>query len=203
MSAPGSSVGRPAVFLDRDGTLTVESDWVRRPEELVLLPGAAQAVAELARAGFLVVVVTNQSAVARGMIDERELAAIHARFEELLAAGGARVDGIYFCPHHPTEGVGVYRRECACRKPKAGLLVRAAEELGIEFARSWVVGDARRDLEAGARVGVRGVMVATGKGEREFEALVAEGGSVPFVPGVLEAARWIVAASSVGSAGGG
>ncbi|MBK7876633.1 MAG: D-glycero-beta-D-manno-heptose 1,7-bisphosphate 7-phosphatase [Planctomycetes bacterium] len=187
---------RPAVFLDRDGTLTVESDWVTSGADLVLVPGAAEAIALLERAGFAVVVVTNQSAVARGMIDERELGAIHARFEELLAERGARLDGIYSCPHHPTEGVGAWRRECECRKPKPGLVLQAARELGLDLARSWIVGDALRDLEAGWSAGTRAVLVATGKGAREHATALAKGRAPDaFVPDVLAAARWIVAAT--------
>lgn len=184
---------RPAVFLDRDGTLTVESEWVRSGQDLVLVPGAAEAVALLALAGFAVVLVTNQSAVARGIVTEAELAGIHAHFAALLAARGARLDGVYHCPHHPTEGVGAWKTDCACRKPKPGLLLEAARELGLDLARSWIVGDALRDLEAGWSAGTRAVLVATGKGAREHAAALAQGRAPDaFVPDVLAAARWIV-----------
>jgi len=162
-------VARGAVFLDRDGTLVEEMDFLTRPEQLALIPGAARAVRRLNARGLAVVVVTNQSAVARGMIDERELSAIHARLESMLAAQDARLDGIYVCPHHPSEGRGAYRVACDCRKPAPGLLLRAARELGLDLAASWIVGDSRRDLEAGAAAGVRGVLVGSGKGAREHE----------------------------------
>jgi D-glycero-D-manno-heptose 1,7-bisphosphate phosphatase len=179
-----------AVFLDRDGTLTAESDWVREARDLVLLPGAARAVRRLNEAGWRAVLVTNQSAVARGMISETELAAIHAHLETELAREGARLDAIYACPHHPTEGRGEYRLECECRKPAPGMIARAARELGLDLARSWIVGDAARDLEAGARLGVRGVLVATGKGSAERARATFE----HFAPDVEGAVEWILAA---------
>ncbi|MBI5363506.1 MAG: HAD family hydrolase [Planctomycetes bacterium] len=183
----------PAVFLDRDGTLTVESEWVRSGQDLVLVPGAAEAILHLARAGFAVVLVTNQSAVARGIVTEAELAGIHAHFAALLAERGARLDAVYHCPHHPTEGVGAWKIECACRKPAPGMLLDAARDLGLDLARSWIVGDALRDLEAGWSAGARAVLVATGKGTREHAAALAKGRAPDaFVPDVLAAARWIV-----------
>jgi D-glycero-D-manno-heptose 1,7-bisphosphate phosphatase len=129
----------------------------------------------LNRAGWPVVVVTNQSAVGRGMLSEAELAAIHATLAELLAARGARLDAIYSCPHHPTEARGAFLCNCECRKPKPGLLLQAARELGLDLGRSWIVGDSERDLAAGAAVGARGVLVATGKGALERERLAREG----------------------------
>jgi len=129
---------RPAVILDRDGTLTAEADWVTTKSDLVLLPSAPAAVALLSRAGFAVVVATNQSAVARGLVTETELAEIHAHMVRELEREGGSIDGVYFCPHHPTEGRAPYRRECECRKPKPGMIVAAARDLGLDLARSWV-----------------------------------------------------------------
>ena len=183
---------RPAVFLDRDGTLTAEADWVTKSQELAILPFAAEAISVLARAGFAVVLATNQSAVARGLISEGELAEIHAHLERELARGGARLDGIYWCPHHPTEGAAPYRRECECRKPKPGMLLAAARDLGLDLGRSFVVGDAGRDLAAGSAVGACGILVATGKGAAERERLERAGKEPErFVPDVLAAAREI------------
>lgn len=188
-----ASARRPAVFLDRDGTLTSEGEWVTESAELELLPFAAEAIAKLSRAGFAVVLATNQSAVARGLIREEELAEIHAHLERELARGGARLDGVYSCPHHPTEGSAPYRRDCECRKPKPGMLLAAARDLGLDLARSWVVGDAERDLAAGAAVGAKGVLVATGKGEAEHQRLQREGRPPElFVRDVLAAADAIV-----------
>lgn len=166
---------RPAVFFDRDGTLTVEGDWVRSAAELVLLEGAADAIARLRQAGYAVVLITNQSAVARGLISEAELTAIHADLAARLAESGAHLDGIYACPHHPTEGHPPYRRECDCRKPKSGLIECAARELDLDLGKSWIVGDAERDLRAGAHLGLRGILVATGKGAAEHRRLSAAG----------------------------
>lgn len=187
-----SKVLRPAVFLDRDGTLTAEADWVRSKSDLVLLESAAPAVELLHRAGFAVVVATNQSAVARGFVTEAELAEIHAHMVRELERGGGRIAGVYVCPHHPTEGAPPYRRDCECRKPKPGLLLAAARDLGLDLPRSFVVGDAGRDLDAGTAAGVAGVLVATGKGEAEFERLVVEKRAPErFEPDVLAAARAI------------
>jgi D-glycero-D-manno-heptose 1,7-bisphosphate phosphatase len=157
---------RPAVFLDRDGTVNVDVEYLSDPDELVLLPGAGAAIAALNRAGYDVVVITNQSGIARGMLDEERLTAIHARLVELLAREGAHVDAIRYCPHHPTEGRPPYRADCDCRKPLPGMIVSAARELSSDLSRSWVVGDSMRDLQAGAALGVPGILVATGKDER-------------------------------------
>ncbi|MFM7283323.1 MAG: D-glycero-alpha-D-manno-heptose-1,7-bisphosphate 7-phosphatase [Planctomycetia bacterium] len=162
---------KAAVFLDRDGTLSEEIDWVRRPEDLHLIPGAAKAVKRLSEAGYFVALVTNQSAVARGLISIEQLEAIHAHLQQLLAFEGARLDAIAYCPHHPTEGMSRWKLECECRKPKDGLLRELIARHGLDPAQSFVIGDARRDLEAGASLGIPGILVRTGKGRRE-EALL-------------------------------
>lgn len=185
---------RPAVFVDRDGTLTREGEWIRNPEALELVPGAGEAVRALHQGGFLVVLYSNQSAVARGMIDERELARIHAGLQALLAQDGDRLDALYSCPHHPTEGVGRYRRVCECRKPKPGLILRARAELGLDLARSWCIGDMERDLAAGAAAGVRGILVATGKGATERARMLTEGRAPDvYVADITAAARHVLA----------
>lgn len=189
---------RPAVFLDRDGTLTVETDWIVRPEFVTLLPGAARALARLEGAGFTSVLVTNQSAVARGMIDEPMLAHIHARLRELLAAEGGRLDAIYYCPHHPRDGVGRWKAECECRKPKPGLLTRAAHELGLDLAQSWMIGDAERDILAAEALGVRAILVATGKGASEFHKLAQHDRPMPrYVPDMSAAAELVLSTSTL------
>ena len=158
--------GRPAAFLDRDGTLNREVDYLCRPEDLQLLPGAAEAVVRLREAGFAVVVVTNQSAVARGFITEADLEEIHGEMRRQLNRAGAEVDGIYYCPHHPDQGNAPYRTVCDCRKPKPGLLLRAASELDLDLGRSTMVGDKIADLQAGWNAGCRAVLVLTGYGEK-------------------------------------
>jgi histidinol-phosphate phosphatase family protein len=174
---------RPAVFLDRDGTLVEDVDYLTRPEDLRLIPGAAEAVAALNRAGFAVVLVTNQSAVARGWLAEETLEEIHRLLREELARQGAQLDGVYVCPHHPTEG---------CRKPAPGLLVRAARELDLELARSIAIGDAARDLDAARAIGLPGVLVLTGQGTRQLDLLAREGRAPAHVARDLAAAARIL-----------
>jgi D-glycero-D-manno-heptose 1,7-bisphosphate phosphatase len=128
-------------------------------------------VRALNEAGVPALVVTNQSAVARGWIDEPRLAAIHARMAQLLAAAGARVDAIRHCPHHPTEGVGVLRTACACRKPAPGMILDLAREHGVDLGRSWTIGDARRDVEAARAAGTHSALVRTGKGAAELGSI--------------------------------
>ena len=155
---------RPAVFLDRDGTLIEEVNYLAHPDQVRLIPGAAEAVARLNRAGWPVVVVTNQAGVARGYFPEDRIAVVHSHLAGLLAAFGARVDAFYHCPHHPTEGVGQYRVVCECRKPRPGMLLAASAELRLDLARSWVVGDKLCDLAAGAAAGCVTLLVRTGHG---------------------------------------
>jgi D-glycero-D-manno-heptose 1,7-bisphosphate phosphatase len=154
-----------AVFLDRDGTINEEIGYMDRMEKLRLIPGAAEAIRLINATGMKTVVVTNQSGVARGIFTESFVAETHARLGEMLRAEGASLDGIYFCPHHPTEGRGDYLRVCECRKPAPGLLFRAAAELDLDPARSYMVGDTLKDIEAGRRAGAQGILVRTGYGE--------------------------------------
>ena len=154
-----------AVFLDRDGTINEEVGYLDRMEKLQLIPGAAEAIRLINKSGMKAVVVTNQSGVARGIFTESFVAETHARLGEMLRAEGASLDGIYYCPHHPTEGRGDYLRVCECRKPAPGLLLRAAAELHLDPARSYMVGDTLKDIEAGGRAGAQGILVRTGYGE--------------------------------------
>ena len=156
---------RAAVFLDRDGTINEEVGYLDRMEKLQLIPGAAEAIRLINASGMKTVVVTNQSGVARGIFTESFVAETHARLGEMLRAEGASLDGIYYCPHHPTEGRGDYLRVCECRKPAPGLLLRAAAELHLDPARSYMVGDTLKDIEAGGRAGAQGILVRTGYGE--------------------------------------
>jgi D-glycero-D-manno-heptose 1,7-bisphosphate phosphatase len=151
-SDPGS---RRAVFLDRDGTLVEDRQYIGRPEDVVLLPGAAEAVKRLNDAGVLAVVVTNQSGIARGLYGEREYEAVRRRLDELLEARGARLDATYTCPHHPD-----FTGPCECRKPGRKLFEQAIEELGVDAARSWAVGDKWRDIAPVVELGGRGILVA-------------------------------------------
>lgn len=179
-----------AVFLDRDGTLVVERGYITRPDDIALIPGVAAAIITLRERGWKVFVVTNQGCVAKGMISEDELAAIHFRMAALLGAEGAQLDGIYFCPHHPDGSVEEYARDCDCRKPLPGLLERAASEHDVDLGASVMVGDTFRDLEAGRAVGAATVLVLTGKGP----ATATEEHGAQFVAADLPAALpWILA----------
>ena len=144
-----------AVFLDRDGTIDRDLGYVSRPEDLEILPGVPQAIAMLNQKGFKVVVITNQSGLARGYFTEQTLAEMHEKMKKELAQEGAGIDAIYYCPHHPDEG-------CECRKPKPALILRAAEELGIDCRLSYMIGDAEKDLFAGKAAGCKTILVTTG-----------------------------------------
>ena len=170
-------MGRPAVFLDRDGTIVREVDYLHQLGQLRLLRGAAGAIHRLNEAGFAVVLATNQSGVARGLLTEEELRDIHDELQRRLAARRAHLDAIYSCPHHPEAVVPAYRRRCRCRKPAPGLLLRAARDLDLDLGRSFAVGDGARDIEAGKRAGCRTILVRTGYGtktEREMGELCAD-----------------------------
>jgi D-glycero-D-manno-heptose 1,7-bisphosphate phosphatase len=145
---------RPAAFLDRDGTIVEDVGYARAPEQLTLLPGAREALARLRREGFVLVVVTNQSGIGRGYLTEADFAKQVERLGRLLGPEAAP-DAHYHCPHHPTEAHGAYRVECDCRKPKPGLYIRAARELGLDPAASLSIGDAERDARAAAAAGVK------------------------------------------------
>ncbi|HZP36874.1 MAG TPA: HAD family hydrolase [Methylomirabilota bacterium] len=155
--------------MDRDGCLTEEVGYVNHPSRLRLLPRTAEAIARLNRAGVPAVMVTNQAGIARGYFSEETLDATHARLREALAAAGARLDGLYTCVHHPTDGEPPYRAECDCRKPRPGLLRRAASELGLDLAASVMVGDKLSDVAVGHAVGAAGILVLTGYGRGEWE----------------------------------
>jgi D-glycero-D-manno-heptose 1,7-bisphosphate phosphatase len=160
---------RPAVFIDRDGTLTEEVGYVNHPSRLRLLPRAAEAIRRLNAAGVAAVVVTNQAGIARGYFSEDVLRTVHDALTAQLARAGARLDGLYACVHHPTEGVAPYRALCDCRKPGPGLLLRASRDLGLDLARSTIVGDKASDLVPGRAVGAATALVLTGYGLGEWE----------------------------------
>ncbi|HEV8335553.1 MAG TPA: HAD family hydrolase [Candidatus Polarisedimenticolia bacterium] len=158
-----------AVFLDRDGTLAEEVGYVNHASRLRLLPGSAAALRRIREAGLLSVVVTNQSGVARDYFEEAIVHQAHERLRGLLAAEGTSVDAVYYCPHHPREGIPPYRQDCDCRKPLPGMLLRASRELGIDLARSYMVGDGVVDVGAGRAAGTTTILVLTGYGRGHFE----------------------------------
>ena len=170
---------RVAVFLDRDGTINEERNFIRRPEELVLLPGVADAILELNQRDMLICVISNQSGVARGFLTEEDLIPIHTRLQEELAKSDARVDRIAYCPHHPTEGLPPYNTACRCRKPATGMIDDAAQALNIDLTRSFVVGDRLTDIQAGKNAGATSVLVLTGYGRQALSELERNGDAQP------------------------
>lgn len=161
----------PAIFLDRDGVINEEVSYISDPEQVVLIEGSAEALRLLNRSHFRTVIITNQPVVARGEASEEDLQRVHNRLDTLLGADGAYVDALYFCPHHPDKGFEGERADlkfvCDCRKPERGMIDQAAEELNIDIANSWYIGDMTTDIELARRCGMRSVLVETGFGGRD------------------------------------
>ena len=154
-----------AIFLDRDGTINKYVGFLRNIDQFELLPGVAEAVKRINASGYLAIVVTNQPVIARGEVTFGQLQEIHNKMETLLGQEGAYLDGIYFCPHHPDKGfegeVPELKIDCDCRKPKPGLLLRAAQDFNIDLTRSWMVGDGKNDIQAGQNAGCHTSLIGT------------------------------------------
>lgn len=163
------SGARRAVFIDRDGTISEEVGYVNHVSRYRVFPFAAEAVRALHEAGWLAVLVTNQAGVARGYFKEDLIGEIHKTLAAELWRGGAKLDAVYYCPHHPSVGEPPYRLDCDCRKPRPGLLRRAAEDFGLDLPRCWMVGDRYSDVELARNAGVRSALVLTGYGRGELE----------------------------------
>ena len=148
-----------AVFLDRDGTITVEKGFVHRTEDLEFVDSAAEMIGCLNRAGYLVVVVTNQSGVARGMYREEDVHRFHRYLNDELQRSGAHIDRFYYCPHLPEAPDPAYRKDCECRKPKPGMVLRAMEEMRIDPRSSYMIGDKARDICAGKKAGLTSILI--------------------------------------------
>jgi D-glycero-D-manno-heptose 1,7-bisphosphate phosphatase len=180
-----------AVFIDRDGTINVEKDYLFRTEDFEFIPGAAEAIRMFNEAGWLVVVVSNQSGVARGYYTEEDVHLLHSHISAQLRQSGARVDAWFYCPHHPS-GRGSYALPCRCRKPLPGMLLEAADRFGIDLDASLMIGDKLVDIEAGRSAGCRSVLVRTGYGSDEertcpggtevFDDLLAAAGCLSGLP---------------------
>lgn len=180
-------MGLSAAFLDRDGTLIEDVDYLTEIARIRILPGAAETVRLLNTARVPVIVVTNQAGVARGYLTERKLLVIHQAFLDRFAAAGARIDAIYYCPHHPELGVPPYRRSCGCRKPAPGMLARAARDFGVDLAASMMVGDSPRDAGAGFAAGCGDVYYTGGKTDEAEPACRAGLDAARRVPDLLAA----------------
>jgi D-glycero-D-manno-heptose 1,7-bisphosphate phosphatase len=189
-------VSRPAVFLDRDGTLIEERGYLDRLDLLTLFPYTTDALRLLNRAGYATVVITNQGAIGRGVIDETFLHTVHAELDARLAAGHARIDRYYFCPHHPDAAIAEYRRVCGCRKPGAGMIEQACRELDLDPARSVMVGDRWLDVRCGHKAGARSVLVRTGHGAHEEERPHENVRADAILNNLMEAVGWILRTSS-------
>ncbi|HYJ45292.1 MAG TPA: HAD family hydrolase [Pyrinomonadaceae bacterium] len=160
---------RRAVFMDRDGTISEEIGYVNHPSRYKVFPYSAEAVRLLNEAGWLAILVTNQAGVARGYFSEEVIGAVHELLRTELESGGAHLDAIYYCAHHPSVGEPPYRFDCDCRKPKPGLIRRAASEFDLDLERSWMIGDRYSDTELARNAGTRAAFVLSGYGRGEWE----------------------------------
>ena len=187
-------MSRPAIFMDRDGTVSDEVGYVNHIDRYRLLPRSAAAIRRINEAGYLSFVVTNQAGVARGLFDEALILKVHETLNRWLGESGARLDGIYYCPHHPKEGQPPWRLDCDCRKPKPGLLLRAAREHDVDLSASYMIGDTVLDIEAARNVGATGVLVLTGYGKGDQIFRMAQRGLQPafIAPDLLDAVDWIL-----------
>jgi D-glycero-D-manno-heptose 1,7-bisphosphate phosphatase len=181
-----------AVFLDRDGTLIEEVGYLDRPERVEFFPWTVDAIRALNRADIRVVMVSNQSGVARGFFDEATVDQVHARIAERLRAGGAHIDAYYYCPHHPDGKVAEYARACDCRKPGRGLVDRAVRELRVDPEQSFTVGDRWLDVALARAVGARGILVRTGYGLAEEARRPADLVADAVVDNLIGAVGWIL-----------
>ncbi len=184
------------IFLDRDGTVNEETHYLHRPEEVRLLPGAAEGIKRWNDSGFQVVVISNQAGIGRGYYTEKDFWAVNERLNQLLGEKGAHIDGFYFCPHHPKAGIGEYRRACRCRKPGIGMFEDAEKTFAVDKAHSYMIGDKRIDTQAGHNFGLRSVLVATGYGQEEAEQAQKEENQKKdydfYAASLEEAADWIL-----------
>jgi D-glycero-D-manno-heptose 1,7-bisphosphate phosphatase len=187
---------RPAVFLDRDGTMVQEVGYLGRPEDLHWFAWTVEAIRLLRRAGFLVCVTTNQGGIGLGLFTEVFLRQLHESMDRHLSAAGADVDAWFYCPHHPRAIIAELAIDCECRKPGPGMIREAVQRFDIDLSRSFVVGDKQIDVGLAERAGVRGILVRTGHGEEE---LARRGGIMPgaahVAANLLDAASWILLAS--------
>lgn len=184
---------RPAVFLDRDGTMIHDIGYLSRYDDVRWFGSTIDAIRMMNRAGFLVLVTTNQSGIGRGMYTEAALQSIHESMARHLQAGGAAVDGWFYCPHHPEAEIEAYRSVCTCRKPSPGMIQQAARQFEIDLARSFVIGDKPADLGAATAAGASGILVRTGYGESTMRSRPETAADAAHVaPDLMAATSWLL-----------
>lgn len=172
-----------AVFLDRDGTINEDTGYIDSPERLSIIDGVSSAIKRLNSKGFKVIIITNQSGIARGYFSKDAADAVNTRLIEVLEKQGAHLDGIYYCPHHPDDN-------CECRKPKTGMLEKAKEDMHIDFKQSYVIGDKVSDVEIARNIGGKGILVLTGSGKGEKEKLIHKPSYI--ANNLQDAVEWII-----------
>jgi D-glycero-D-manno-heptose 1,7-bisphosphate phosphatase len=195
---------RPAIFMDRDGTVNEQMGYINHIRRFVLLPGSAEAIRLLNQHGFMAIIVSNQSGVARGYFPIDLVYEVHDHMERLLRREGAVLDGILFCPHYPDGKVPKYSRSCDCRKPRTGLIEQACRQFPIDMANSYVIGDRCTDMELASRSGLKGILIKTGYGLGDLKYVVPTSPYQPFhvAEDLLDAVRWIVEGSPGREVGG-
>lgn len=179
-----------AVFLDRDGTIVEDVGYMNLPEQIKFIPGSIEAIKMLNEAGYKVVVISNQAGVARGLVTEDMLQTIDKIIHRDILNGGAHLDALYYCPHHPEHGVYPYRQTCECRKPHPGLVKRATRDQNIDLSKSFMVGDKATDIKTGKNVKIKTILVLTGRGAKEKDELKEKPDHI--ANNLLEAAKWII-----------
>lgn len=184
---------KKAVFLDRDGTLNKDVGYPNSIEAIEIYPYSYQAVSKINSAGLLVVVVTNQSGIGRGLIEEKNLRAIHQHMQNLFLRNHARLDGMYYCPHYLDAVNPAYRKDCSCRKPNTGMAIKAAEDLNVTLQGSYMVGDKMEDIQFGLNIEAVPVLCLTGHGTQTLRTLTEKRINPAFVAqDLLEATEWIL-----------
>ena len=180
------------IFLDRDGTINEEVDYVSLPDDLQLIPGSGDAIRQANELGFKVVVITNQSGIARGLFTEDDLAKVHHALTIKLQQHNAHIDAIYYCPHHPEFGNDQYKIDCDCRKPNTGMILRGAQKFNLDLKKSFVIGDRMIDMQTGNTVGATTILVLTGYGKGELGLCRSSNARIDYIAeDLLDAVQFI------------
>jgi D-glycero-D-manno-heptose 1,7-bisphosphate phosphatase len=181
-----------AILLDRDGVINREVNYLGRPQDLELIPGVVDAIASLNARSIPVLVVTNQAGVGRGYYTETDVDLVHDALQNLLALGGAKIDRFYYCPHHPTAGIGKYLKSCTCRKPEPGMLLQAAADYDLDLTQCYLVGDKTSDMISGWNAGCKTILVQTGYGQKHWQEWHRSRQPDRVVRDLVEAVEWII-----------